>query len=308
MYLKFSDVLKRRLGTRVQKLSVDGGFSCPNRDGAISTGGCTFCDNSSFSPDYCRTSGGITSQIKAGMRFFGEKYPDQKYLVYFQSYSSTYASDDVIRERIEEALAFPGISGVVVGTRPDVISDGILDYFEDLASKYYVEVEYGVESTDDAVLARVNRGHGYAASVDAVKRTAGRGIVIGAHMIMGLPGESREGMVDGVLKVAELPVDVLKLHQLQIIRGTAMAAEYQASPQDFNLFTQDSYIDLLLEIIGRLPERIALERFVNQVPPAFLIAPRWGIKNHEFVAVLEKKMKKMGIKQGKFYVKKQNKE
>ena len=210
---------------RVQKLSIDGGFTCPNRDGSKGVGGCSFCNNESFNPGYCRAVRGITEQIDEGIHFFARKYNGQRYLAYFQAYSNTYAPLDVLKQRYEEALAHPMISGLVVGTRPDVVNEEILDYLGGLAQRYYVCVEYGVESVNDTILRQVNRGHDFAVAEQAIRETAGRGITIGAHLIFGLPGESRESMLEGAIRLSELPIHVLKLHQLQIVKGTRLAEQ-----------------------------------------------------------------------------------
>ena len=300
-YNDYATFLKGLFAGRVQKLSIDGGFTCPNRDGLKGWGGCTFCNNESFNPDYCRLAGGITRQIDEGIRFFEHKYKEQKYLAYFQAYSGTYASLDVLRQRYEEALGHPRIVGLVVGTRPDVVSVEVLDYLEDLAKRFYVCVEYGVESTNDAVLREVNRGHGFAESEEAIRATAGRGIVIGAHLIFGLPGEDPESMLEGVDRLCELPIDVLKLHQLQIVKGTRMAEQFLEKPEAFRLYSEEVYLDFVVRVIERMPERIYLERFVNQSPPGYLIAPQWGTKNFEFTAKLDKRLERADSWQGKWY-------
>ncbi len=300
-YNDYATFLKGLFAGRVQKLSIDGGFTCPNRDGLKGWGGCTFCNNESFNPDYCRQAGGITRQIDEGIRFFEHKYKEQKYLAYFQAYSGTYASLDVLRQRYEEALGHPRIVGLVVGTRPDVVSVEVLDYLEDLAKRFYVCVEYGVESTNDAVLREVNRGHGFAESEEAIRATAGRGIVIGAHLIFGLPGEDPESMLEGVDRLCELPIDVLKLHQLQIVKGTRMAEQFLEKPEAFRLYSEEEYLDFVVRVIERMPERIYLERFVNQSPPGYLIAPQWGTKNFEFTAKLDKRLERADSWQGKWY-------
>ena len=201
-YNDYPTFFKTLFEERVQKLSIDGGFTCPNRDGSKGVGGCSFCNNESFNPDYCRAVRGITEQIDEGIRFFARKYKGQRYLAYFQAYSNTYAPLDVLKLRYEEALAHPMISGLVVGTRPDVVSKEILDYLEELAQRYYVCVEYGVESVNDTVLRQVSRGHDFAVAEQAIRATAGRGITIGAHLIFGLPGESRESMLEGAIKTS----------------------------------------------------------------------------------------------------------
>lgn len=298
-YNDYPTYFRTLFGERVQKLSIDGGFTCPNRDGSKGIGGCSFCNNDSFNPDYCRAVEGITRQIEEGIRFFGHKYNNQKYLAYFQAYSNTYAPLEVLKQRYEEALAHPMIAGLVIGTRPDTVNDEVLDYLELLAREYYVCVEYGVESVNDEVLQRVNRGHGFAASERAIRGTAGRGIAIGAHLIFGLPGESRESMLEGAVRLSELPIQVLKLHQLQIVKDTRMAEEYAENPSAFQLYTQEEYLDFVVEVIERIRPDVYLERFVNQSPPEYLIAPKWGIKNFEFTAKLDKRLRELDTWQGK---------
>lgn len=298
-YNDYPTYFRTLFGERVQKLSIDGGFTCPNRDGSKGIGGCSFCNNDSFNPDYCRAVKGITRQIEEGIRFFGHKYNNQKYLAYFQAYSNTYAPLEVLKQRYEEALAHPMIAGLVIGTRPDTVNDEVLDYLELLAREYYVCVEYGVESVNDEVLQRVNRGHGFAASERAIRGTAGRGIAIGAHLIFGLPGESRESMLEGAVRLCELPIQVLKLHQLQIVKDTRMAEEYAENPSAFQLYTQEEYLDFVVEVIERIRPDVYLERFVNQSPPEYLIAPKWGIKNFEFTAKLDKRLEELDTWQGR---------
>ena len=266
-YNDFPAFCRRLFGGRVQKLSVDGGFSCPNRDGKKGTGGCTFCNNESFNPDYCRSVESIYCQLDKGIRFFDAKYQGQHYLAYFQAYSNTYAPLEVLRKRYEEALSHPGIVGIVIATRPDVINEEILDYLEQLARKCYVCIEFGIESTDNAVLEKINRGHTYEDAERAVKCAAGRGIYIGAHLIFGLPGETTQSMLEGAVRVSRLPVDILKLHQLQIVRGTRMAEEYLDNPSLFRLYSLNEYLDFVVDVIERMNPEVYLERFVNPVPP-----------------------------------------
>lgn len=299
-YNDFPAFCRRLFGGRVQKLSVDGGFSCPNRDGKKGTGGCTFCNNESFNPDYCRSVESIYCQLDKGIRFFDAKYQGQHYLAYFQAYSNTYAPLEVLRKRHEEALSHPGIVGIVIATRPDVINEEILDYLEQLARKCYVCIEFGIESTDNAVLEKINRGHTYEDAERAVKCAAGRGIYIGAHLIFGLPGETTQSMLEGAVRVSRLPVDILKLHQLQIVRGTRMAEEYLDNPSLFRLYSLNEYLDFVVDVIERMNPEVYLERFVNQSPPEYLIAPNWGVKNYEFVAKLDKRLKERDSWQGKW--------
>lgn len=299
-YRDLPSFFKTLFGERVQKLSIDGGFTCPNRDGRKGWGGCTYCNNASFNPDYCRQVEGIHAQIEEGIRFFDTKYQGQKYLAYFQAYSNTYAALDILKSRYEEALAHPKIVGLVIATRPDAVNEEILNYIAGLAKQTYVCIEYGVESVNDRVLETIRRRHTYAEAEAAICRTAERGIQVGAHLIFGLPGESRVSMLEGAVRLGNLPVQVLKLHQLQIIKDTLMAEEYFRNPEKFRLYSVEEYLDFVVEVIGNICPDIYLERFVNQSPPEYLIAPNWGVKNFEFVAMLDKKLKEKNVWQGKY--------
>ncbi len=300
-YKDFPAFFRSLFKERVQKLSIDGGFTCPNRDGTVGAGGCVYCNNKSFSPDYCRAVTGISQQISEGIRFFDAKYKGQKYLAYFQAYSNTYAPIEVLQAKYQEALAHPNVVGLVIGTRPDTVDDRILDYMEELAKEHYICVEYGVESTNGEVLRKINRGHDFATAEQAIRKSAGRGITIGAHLIFGLPGETRESMLGGAVRLSRLPVDVLKFHQLQIIKDTLLADQYLQDPLQFKLYTMDEYLDLLVDVIERINPETYLERFVNQSPDEYLIAPKWGIKNFEFTDKLDKRLKERGTWQGKAY-------
>ena len=298
VYNDYGAWMRRQFPFRVQKISVDAGFSCPNRDGHISHGGCTFCDNRTFNPSYCQPSKSIAEQIAEGKEFFSRKYPEMKYLAYFQAYSNTYGSLDTIRRRYEEALAQEDIVGIVIGTRPDCIDSSLLDYLEQLNSQTFIIVEYGIESVSDATLRRVNRGHTFECSRQAITATHERGILTGGHIILGLPGESADDNVAQATTISQLPLDILKLHQLQIINGTALAEEYQREP--FHLYTVDEYIDLCRRYIERLRPDLVLERFVSQSPKELLIAPKWGLKNYEFTNRFVNYMKRMDSWQGKY--------
>jgi len=298
IYNDYGAWMRRQFPFRVQKISIDAGFSCPNRDGHISHGGCTFCDNRTFNPSYCQPSKSITEQITEGKEFFRHKYPDMKYLAYFQAFSNTYATLDTLQRRYEEALSAEDVVGIVIGTRPDCVSDEILNYLESLNQQTFMIVEYGIESVSDDTLRRVNRGHNFECSRRAIIETHNRGILTGAHIILGLPGESAEDNVRQADIISALPIDILKLHQLQIIRGTQLAAEYERQP--FNLYTADEYIDLCRRYIERLRSDIVLERFVSQSPKELLVAPKWGLKNYEFANRFVNYMKRMDSWQGKY--------
>lgn len=283
-YNEFGPWLTSQLGQKVQKISINAGFTCPNRDGRVGVGGCTYCNNQTFNPEYCRTDRSITVQLEEGKAFFARKYPEMKYLAYFQAYTNTYGSLDSLRLKYEEALAVDGVVGLVIGTRPDCMPDSLLDYLCQLRSRgVFVLVEYGIESVHDRTLLRINRGHTHAATCDAVERTARRGIPVGGHIILGLPGESEADILATAAELSRLPISVLKLHQLQLIKGTRMAEEYETHPEDFLRLTPDGYVDLVCRFILRSRPDMIFERFVSQSPPQLLAQPGWGLKNYQFV-------------------------
>lgn len=300
-YNEFSDFLKDVFPGKVQKISLNAGFTCPNRDGTKGFGGCTYCNNQTFSPEYCHTEKSITRQLEEGVAFFARKYPEMRYLAYFQAYTNTYDATERLIAKYEEALRFPGVCGLIVGTRPDCMPDDLLDYFSDLSKHSFVLVEYGVESTLDKTLRRINRGHTYAEAEEAIRRTASRGIYTGAHLILGLPGESREEILSHAGRISKLPLTTLKLHQLQLIRNTRMAKEFEESPADFHLYSVDEYIDLVIDFVERLNPDIVVERFVSQSPKELLIAPDWGLKNYEFTAKVLKRFAERNTWQGRRY-------
>lgn len=297
LYNDYGSWIRSLFSFRVQKISIDGGFSCPNRDGTVSAGGCTFCDNRTFNPSYCDPAKSIREQIQTGKDFFARKYPTMRYLAYFQAYSNTYAPLDTLRRRYEEALSQDGVVGIVIGTRPDCVTEETLDYLEELSRRTFVIVEYGIESVDNATLKRINRGHTFECSRDAIIATHERGILTGGHIILGLPGETAEDNIRQAAEISALPLDILKLHQLQIIRGTQLAEDYLSKP--FKLYTADEYIDVCIRYIERLRKDLVLERFVSQSPADMLIAPKWGIKNHEFTDRLVNELKRRRTWQGR---------
>lgn len=299
LYTDFSHFLKKFFDFKVQKISVNAGFTCPNRDGTVGWGGCTYCNNQTFNPDYCETHKTITQQIEEGKQFFARKYPDMKFLAYFQAYTNTYDQLDVLKAKYDEALAVDGVVGLVVGTRPDCVSDELLRYLKDLSARCFVLVEYGVESVSNETLLRINRGHTFEQAVDTIHRTAKIGLPVGAHFILGLPGESWDDIVRSASVISQLPLDTIKLHQLQIVRGTRMAREYQENPKDFTLFSADEYASLVVDFLEHLTTRIAVERFTSQSPAELLLAPNWGLKNYQFVELVKKKLRLRSSYQGK---------
>ena len=300
-YNEYGSWLTAQLGVKAQKISLNAGFTCPNRDGRVGTGGCTYCNNQTFNPDYCAPTKSITQQLEEGKAFFSRKYPEMKYLAYFQAYTNTYDSLENLKAKYEEALRVPGVVGLVIGTRPDCMPDSLLDYLDELHRRSFLLVEYGVESIYDKTLLRIHRGHTHAQTVDAIRRTAERGIPVGAHIILGLPGESREEMLAEADVLSRIPLTMLKLHQLQLIKGTQMAAEYAAVPEDFHLFSADEYVDLVIDFLERLRPDFVLERFVSQSPASLLARPGWGLKNHEFVAKVKRRLQERDTCQGRLY-------
>ena len=300
-YLNYNQVLKTEFSERIQKISINAGFTCPNRDGSKGTGGCTYCNNQTFSPEYCQSTKTVSQQLEEGIAFFHHKYQLQLYLAYFQSYTNTYDSLDKLKAIYNEVLSYPKVVGIVVGTRPDCVNDEMLDYFAELSKQYYVMIEYGIESTSDETLAFINRGHDYACAGQAIIDTAGRGIRTGAHIILGLPNVCREIILSHADKLSGLPLTALKLHQLQLVRGTKMVQQYAEHPEWFHLYTADEYIDLAIDFLERLNPEIAIERFVSQSPKELLVAPTWGLKNFEFTDKVEKRLKERDTWQGKRY-------
>lgn len=284
--MTYGDWLKQQFGCKVQKISLNAGFTCPNRDGHVGHGGCTYCNNQTFNPAYCKTQKSVTQQLEEGKVFFSRKYPDMKYLAYFQAYTNTYDTVERCIELYEEALSVSDVVGLVIATRPDCMPAALLDYLAELNKRTFLIVEYGVESANDDTLKWINRGHTWQQSVDAIKATADRGIRVGVHLILGFPNEDEGELLRQARLIGSLPVTTLKLHQLQIIKGTRMAREYEQSP--WHMPSVEEYIQLVKNYISQLPPTILLERFVSSSPSDLLIAPRWGMKNHEFTDLLRK--------------------
>ena len=303
-YNKYGDWVRKRTGCKVQKISIDAGFSCPNRDGTIGRGGCIYCNNATFNPEYCTDTAGrvsqeeqldlsadnIRKQLEAGKEFFSRKYPEMKYIAYFQSYTNTYGDIEALKRMYEAALSVEDVVGISIATRPDCVSDELLDYLEELSHRTFLTMEYGVESLNDETLRIINRGHNSECSINIIRNTHARGITVCAHLILGLPREDREEILRQIDIVNSLPIDILKLHQLQITKGTILEHRPDLIAQ-CTLFTPEEYIDLLIEYIPRLRDDIVIERFTSQSPAGLLIAPRWGLKNHEFTNLLNNKLR-----------------
>lgn len=303
-YNSYAAYFRRIMGGRMQKVAINAGFTCPNRDGTVGTGGCTFCNNGAFTPSYCMSHKSITRQIDEGIEFHRNRYRSaERFLAYFQSFSNTYAPLDRLRELYDEALAHPLVAGIIVGTRPDCVDEAKLDYFASLARDHYVALEYGIESTYDATLRAINRGHDFATAQRAVAMTAERGLHVGAHFILGLPGESDRMIVEQVGRINALPLTTVKFHQLQVFAGTAMAAEYDRDPSQFRFWEVDEYIDLFIEILRRLRPDIVVERFASEAPPRYHYGRNWGlIRNQTLWTMLEKRLCEIDAHQGEKFV------
>ena len=318
----YSRYFAKQFGGRVQKISIDAGFSCPNRDGKISTGGCTFCSNEAFNPSYCQPEKFIKQQIEEGIEFHRKRYRRaSQYLVYFQPFSNTYKPIEELKSIYEQAfeaidsisplstarndmtskaIEKPEIIGIVIGTRPDIVDNCILQLLSEIQKTHYVMLEYGVESVYDATLRRVNRGHDFATAEKAIRMTADYGIPCGAHFIFGLPGESKTMMLDAADVISRLPLTTVKFHQLQIFKGTKMAEEYQAHPEAFHLFDLEEYIDFVIDFAERLNPDIVIERFAGEVPPRFLVSEPWmKLRYDEVLTRIEKRMEERDTWQGK---------
>jgi uncharacterized protein len=300
----YSNYFRKIYGARVQKVSIDAGFTCPNRDGSKSTGGCTYCNNNAFNPSYCEPEKSITKQIDEGIEFHKWRYNEAvSYLAYFQAYSNTYASLETLKKLYSEALSHPGVIGLIIGTRPDCIDNEKLEYLKELSEKYYVAIEYGIESCYDKTLARINRGHTFDEALKALGQTAAAGITTGAHFIFGLPGESRKEMLDEVDIISRLPLTTVKFHQLQIIKGTTMEAEFRDNPGDFELFSWEEYLEFFILFLERLNPAIVVERFTGEAPPRFLTGQGWGKKRtDQIVNLIEKRMEELNTWQGRLYL------
>lgn len=308
LYNEYGNWIRNKFGYRVQKISIDAGFSCPNRDGSIGKGGCIYCNNASFSPSYCSDTANrqsqeemlnletdnIRRQLRRGKQFFDRKYPDMKYIAYFQSFTNTYGPIARLKALYEAALNEKDVVGISIATRPDCVSDETLDYLETLSKKTFLTMEYGVESLNDKTLQIINRGHDSSCSINIIRNTHARGITTCAHLILGLPDEDEDEILSQVDIVNSLPIDILKLHQLQITRGTLLEKDVNLQKR-CTLFSPEEYIQLIGKYIKKLRPEIVLERFTSQSPSDLLIAPRWGLKNYEFTNLLEKHLSQQAL-------------
>ncbi len=301
-YNDYTSYFKQFFSGRVQKIAVNAGFTCPNRDGSKGKGGCSYCNNRSFNPYYCHTPKSISEQLQEGIAFFGKKYKTQRYLAYFQAYSNTYAPVSFLRKIYKEALEQNGVEGLVIATRPDCVSKAVFQLLEELAKHHHIVLEFGVETCSDSTLQRINRGHSFADTRRALQQAQDRGLHVGIHYIMGLPGDTRSDNLTHASILSELPFETLKLHQLQIIKGTALAKQYQENPENFSLFSLEEYIDFAVSFAERLRPDIVIERFTGESPPNLLIAPHWGgLKNYAVTDKIIKRFQERNTRQGQLY-------
>jgi len=301
-YNDFSSFVRRKFNGRVQKVSIDAGFTCPNKDGTKGVGGCTYCNNNTFNPDYCKPIKPISVQIDEGIDFFSNKYKVQRYLAYFQAFTNTYAPLTDLTKMYEEALFHEDVIGLVIATRPDSIKDEVLDYLEELSKRgYFIKLEFGLESTKNKTLEDINRCQTHEEAIDAFNRAKNRGLHLGGHLILGLPGETKDDMLDHARKVSELPIDTLKIHHLQIVKHTMMAVQFKRTPEMFNFMELDEYIDLVVDFLEILNPDIIVERFFSESPARMLIHPKYGLKNFEVKYLVEKRLEERDTMQGRLF-------
>ena len=297
----YANYFKRTFGGRVQKLTIDAGFTCPNRDGSVGIGGCSYCNNDAFNPSYCSPIKSVIQQIEEGIGFHEVRYKRaENYLAYFQAYSNTHESLQKLKELYSQALSHPKVIGLVIGTRPDCVDEEKLDYIQELSKDYYISLEFGIESCYNRTLQSINRGHTYEKSVWAIEESAKRGINTGAHIIFGLPGESREEMLAEAEIVSKLALNSIKFHQLQIVKDTTMERQYQENPQMFNLFEMNDYLHFVVDFLERLNPEFVVERFTSEAPPRFLAVEGWGLlRTDQLLNMIEKILEERNTWQGR---------
>jgi radical SAM protein (TIGR01212 family) len=301
-YKSFGSYMKDRFGETVYKVNVDAGFTCPNRDGTAGFGGCIYCNNDSFRPASCKSVIPVKEQVRNGISYVEKRYGAKKFIAYFQPYTNTYADVDTLRNLYAEALEDPRVAGLAIGTRPDCIDGEKLDLLESIARNKFVLIEYGIQSIYDETLEYINRGHDYRCFVDAVHLSAGRGIEIGAHIIVGFPTETREEMLRMAYEISILPVGFLKIHQLQVIKDTVMASMYEKSP--FNTFGYEEYLDFVVDFVERVRPDLVLQRMFALSPDDILIAPRWDKSKQQIIRDIDERFKSRDAHQGRLFKKK----
>jgi len=296
-YNAFGQYMKDLYGRPVYKVNVDAGFTCPNRDGSLATGGCIYCNNDSFRPSACTSTTSLHDQIEKGIPYLRSRYGAERFIVYFQPYTNTYASVEVLERLYREALDNPGVVGLAIGTRPDCVDAEKIALLATLSRDHFILVEYGLQSIYDTTLAFINRGHDFACFKNALALTIGRGIHVGAHLILGFPTETRKEMLDMADVISDLPIEFLKVHQLQVVKETALADLYAKKP--FATFGYHEYIEMLADFLERLSPDIVLQRLFAAAPDEILIAPVWNKTRSELLRDLDTFMEQRGSYQGK---------
>jgi radical SAM protein (TIGR01212 family) len=292
----YSGYMKKAYGQRIQKVSVEAGFTCPNRDGKVAHGGCTYCNNESFSP-MLGSGLSVSEQVRTGIERLKRRYKAKQFLAYFQSYSNTYAPLNTLKDLYSQALAHPEVIGLSIGTRPDCIDDEILDYLQQLSEQYDITIEYGLESMSDKTLTQINRGHDYQCYLDAIEKTAKRGIKICTHIIIGLPGEQRDHWIETAKELSKQPIDFLKIHQLHIVKNTVLGAQYTKKP--FKTLNEQEYINILIEFLEHLDNRIIIQRLFGEAPQEILLSEHWHSSLSELRQKIETEMIQKNTYQGR---------
>jgi len=298
-YNSYSNYLKDMFGCKVQKVSVDLGFTCPNRDGSVARGGCIYCNNDSFVPPYARNRYSFDAQITTGIEYLRKRFKAEKFIVYFQAYTNTYAKTEDLKDMYRNALSYEDVVGIAIGTRSDCIDEEKLDMIEELSKQTYVSLEYGIESVYDKTLEFMNRGHNFQSVVDAIEISRGRGIDIGTHIIVGFPTETYSEMLRMADKISLLGVNNLKIHNLHIVKNTPLARMYSHNP--FHLFGYEEYIDFIVEFIEMVSPDIIIERLFTDTPKDLLIAPQWNKSHAEILKDIQTTLEKRDTYQGKLY-------
>ncbi len=296
-YNSLSDHLKEKLGAKTVKLSVNAGFSCPNRDGKISRGGCIFCSGSGSGDFAPPADMPIDKQLELSRQRISAKWPDAKYIAYFQAFTNTYAPVDVLEKKYNEALSCPWISGIAIATRPDCMGDGVADLLKDISEKTYLWVEFGLQTSREDTAELINRGYKNEVYLDAMEKMKKRGIETVTHIILGLPGETREDMRNSVTFAAEARTDGIKLQLLHVIRGTRLHEMYMENP--FHIMTRDEYTDTVIDMIEHLPPEIVIHRLTGDGNRNELVLPNWSMDKRGVLNEIHRKMKLYESYQGK---------
>lgn len=298
-YNNYNSYLKEKFGCRVHKVSVDVGFTCPNRDGNVAIGGCIYCNNDSFVPSYARSRVSLQDQIRTGMEYLKKRFKAEKFIIYFQAYTNTYDKIEKLEKLYREALDNENVVGLAIGTRSDCVDEKKIKLFEDLAKDWFVTIEYGIESIYDKTLEYMNRGHNYQSLLEAIQITRKQGINIGAHIIVGFPTETRDEMLQMADEISRLKIDFLKVHNLHVVKNTPLARMYAKDP--FHVFNYEEYIDFISRFIEQLSPKIVLERLFTDTPQNLLIAPRWNKTHTEILRGIEMELERRNTYQGRLF-------